>query len=144
MVVVAFMFICAMMVMFAGIATMLKTQMADSLTIKSVSLARIQAFYVAEMGVNDIMFWANKTPTNPTWPSTGTVVDFTPHVSMVRNATTGYAEAAYVKTSSSPVSYQVIGRVVVDGDATVYTRAVSFSTTYNGSMWVLSSYAIIQ
>lgn len=140
------MFVCALMVVFAGIATQLQEQMRQGVTVKAISQGKIQAFYLAEMGVNECLFWANQNPSNPAWPSNGATIDFTSKVTMVRN-TSGSAKCTYVLTSTSPRTYQVQSTLTLT-DGSTYTKGVQFTTaseTVNSvTYWVLSSYVVLK
>jgi hypothetical protein len=141
--VTSFMIVVALMVIFAGVATVLQEQMRQSLEVKQVSIAKIQAAYLAEMGLNDIMNAANQSPAAPPWPANGAVVDFTSKVAMVRG-TTGSASCTYLLLSANPRRYQVQATLRVAGDPAVYQRGLEFSTTYNGSLWTLAGYTLIK
>ncbi|MDB5097589.1 MAG: hypothetical protein JWM80_2010 [Cyanobacteria bacterium RYN_339] len=144
MVVSSFMFVIGIMVIFAGVATVLQNQMRQSVDVKAVSLAKIQAYYLAEMGINDIMNTVNQAPAAPVWPGNGTVVDFSSKVSMVRG-TAGTAKCTYLLVSAgSPRRYQVQSSLTVAGDPTVYQRGITFGATYNGSLWTLADFTLIK
>jgi hypothetical protein len=143
LVVTSFMFVIALMVVFAGITTVLKEQLRQSLDVKTISIGRIQVYYLAEMGLNDAMFWANQSPVAPVWPANGAVVDFTSRVEMVRG-TSGFAKCTYIQQQASPPLYQVQATLQVPGDPTIYSRAVSFGAAFNGSQWTLSSFAVVK
>ena len=93
LVVTAFMIVIGMTVMVGGIHTILKNQLEQTLTIKDISLAKTQAVYLAEMGVNHLMYIANQDSNvgvaSP-WPmAIGTYADydFKANIAMVRALT---------------------------------------------------------
>jgi hypothetical protein len=136
-----FVFVLAMTVVVSGVTTMLKNQMEQSLTIKGVFLGRSQAYYLAEMGVNQAMLQINQGAP----PADQTLYDFTNYVAMTRpsNVTTpalpvpsylqgsypsapaNYAYCVLVKAAGAN-SYQAQAQLKSAGDATVYQRVVQF------------------
>ncbi|MDB5100474.1 MAG: hypothetical protein JWM80_4895 [Cyanobacteria bacterium RYN_339] len=143
LVVTSFMIILAFMLVFASVAAMLKDQMQRTLDLKPVALAKIQAYYLAEMGLNEALYWANQNPGSPAWPTNGATADFTSDVALVRG-TAGSATCTYVLLSTTPRTYQVKSSLKLATDPMVYQRVISFSATLSGSLYQLSSFAIVK
>lgn len=143
LVVTTFMFMMAFMVVFASVAAMLEEQMQRTLDLKPVALAKIQAYYLAEMGLNEAMYWANKTPGSPVWPANGATADFTGDVAMTRG-TAGTATCQYPLIASNPPTYQVRASLKLAGDPKVYQRTIGFSATLTGGLYQLSAFSIVQ
>jgi hypothetical protein len=148
LVITAFVFVIAMTMMAFGIHTMLKAQMEQASTLKSVSLYKLQALYLAEMGVNNWMFAANQNlnAAFPTAAAMGTQ-DFKPRVAMVRNVAGGVATCTAGSTPAALVAagyppYMVTSSLVVPPDATTYTRKVYFDVAQlaSGGQYVLNGY----
>lgn len=59
LIVTTFVIIVGLTMVLGGVNVLLKQQMETSLAIKKLSLGRLQAFYLAEMGVNEFMARAN-------------------------------------------------------------------------------------
>lgn len=88
LIVTSFVVVIAMAMIMAAVHTLLKDQIRQSGEYKGVALAKLQAYYLAEMGINHYMFEANRTGAQPGLPLT---VDLTPQVALVRPPATGSA-----------------------------------------------------
>lgn len=75
----------------AAIATHFKERVRASGDAVGVALARLQVLYLAEMGVNAVMFQANLAPEAPHPALTSTTLDFKAEVSLVRAEPAGEA-----------------------------------------------------
>lgn len=161
--VVSFVFVIATILVFSGLYTVLKEQMRQSLEIKEATSAKTQAFYLAEMGINELMFLANR---DNAFPAGVTFIDFTDHVKMTRTA--GATPDFPAPTNTAPASYpnayayvwvvnwpsapagstgrQVHAKLKLASSNEVYEKVLNFATAKNATTghWVLNSYRVIQ
>ena len=156
MTVTALCIVLGMMALTAGIHTMLTEQIRQAGAMQSIGLAKLQAYYLAEMGLNQVMFEANQnmTATNPFKVSTttgqGTLYDFKKNVAMVRNSTAGAATCTVSYQTAVPnvlirsVTFKVIANLVVP-QAGTFVKTVTFSTqqTLTGQPWLLTGYTVL-
>jgi hypothetical protein len=162
LIVTAFFIVIGMMVVVGGINTMLQGQISNSQTIKDISLSKVQAFYLAEMAINQMMFDANRTAyitlSPPRFPAANgvgqnTYYDFTSNVWMTRPAASGGGGDANSKatcvvtctayTAGVSAAYRVDATLVAPGGQGTYTKRVDFSAGYQAGpppKWVLTSY----
>jgi hypothetical protein len=145
LVVTAFIFVIAMSMMAFGIHTMLKAQMEQSAQLKTVSLSKLQAFYLAEMGVNYWMYTANQNIA-VAFPPPATIgtMDFKAKVAMVRTLPGGVAQCVAGATSAAMVTAGYppfkVDATLTTNDGT-YTKTVYFNASkLSGGQYVLSSY----
>jgi hypothetical protein len=145
LVVTAFVFVVAISMMAFGIHQMLKSQLEQSATLKAVSLSKLQAFYLAEMGVNYWMYTANQNLNTPfPQPAAIGTMDFKTKVAMVRTLSGGVATCAPGATAPAMVTagyppYKV-DATLTTGDGT-FTKTVYFNASkLSGGQYVLSSY----
>lgn len=145
LVVTAFIFVVAMTMMAFGIHQMLKAQMEQSAQMKGVSLGKLQALYLAEMGVNYWMYTANQN-LNASFPAAATIgtQDFKAKVAMVRNDPAGVARCVAADATAAEITagmprYKVAATLTTpDGtfQRTVYFDAAKLS----GGQYVLNGY----
>jgi len=145
LVVTAFVFVVAISMMAFGIHQMLKSQLEQAATLKSVSLSKLQAFYLAEMGVNYWMYTANQNINQPfPQPMAVGTMDFKTKVAMVRSLAGGVASCVPGTTSAAMVAtgyppYKV-DATLTTADGT-FTKTVYFNASkLSGGQYVLSSY----
>lgn len=160
--VVSFVFVIATVLVFSGLYTVLKEQMRQSLEIKEATSAKTQAFYLAEMGVNELMFLANR---DNAFPAGVTFIDFTSHVKMTRGASVPTLPAP---TNAPPASYpsayayvwvvnwpaapagttgrQLHAKLKLANSGEVYEKVLNFAAAKDAASghWVLSSYRVVQ
>lgn len=154
LVVTSFIIVVGMAVIVGGVHQMLSAQLNSAYEIQRISFAKLQAKYLAEMGVNHMMYVANKTANvtsaNP-WSTialgttTGSAVsiDFKDKVAMTRGVTGASASCTITRTAAS--SFSCLATLVVPNVGT-YTDTVTFSAAYeaaNGSYpaaWELATF----
>ncbi|MDB5095582.1 MAG: hypothetical protein JWM80_3 [Cyanobacteria bacterium RYN_339] len=154
LVVTAFFIVLGLGVITAGIETMLGEQIRQASDIQSIGLAKLQCYYLAEMGLNHVMFEGNKNPTtNPdTFPVStaagqGTRFDFKTNVELVRNNVNGQAYCTVIRKVTNPnnVTFQVQAHLVTT--AGTFDRVIEFVTQKKagtGQPWVMAGYSVIQ
>ena len=145
LVVTAFIFVIAMTMMAFGIHQMLKTQMEQSAALKGVSLAKLQALYLAEMGVNYWMYTANQN-LNASFPPAATIgtQDFKTRVAMVRNDPAGVARCVAADATAAELAAGMprykVSATLTTPDGT-FTRTVYFDAAkLSGGQYVLNGY----
>lgn len=144
LVVTAFMIVIGMAVMVGGIHAMLKNQLDQTLTIKDISLARTQAVYLAEMGVNQLMYDANKGATGNAltpWPmaiGSKATYDFKANVALVRNNASTAAKAYCDITRTATNSFRCDASLEVPGVGT-FSKRVDFTAAYTLPVWKLTA-----
>ena len=152
-IVTAFMIGIGMMVMVGGVHQLLESQIAGASEIQKISMGKLQATYLAEMGINQVMFDANVNPdaADPfgivAGGAQGKRFDFKSSVAMVRSEAAGVAECVVVRQAASGGAerFQVQARLVTGG--ATFRRTVDFQTRKKpgtGEQWILAGYAIVQ
>ena len=139
----------------AGLHLMLKSQMDQAVQVQKISLARLQVQYLAEMGVNHLMFEANRganvaaaNPFAPLGAGTGSAiaVDFTPRVAMTRGVTGALARC--VLTRADAATFRVDATLTVPQVGT-FNRSVTFAAAYDAGgvgqppAWELTNYGVV-
>lgn len=139
----------------AGLHLMLKSQMDQAVQVQKISLARLQVNYLAEMGVNHLMFEANRAANvaaaNPFAPlgagaGSAIAVDFTPRVAMTRGVTGAVARCVITRTDTA--TFRSEATLTVPGVGT-FNRAVTFTAAYDAggegqpAAWELTSYGVV-
>jgi hypothetical protein len=145
MVVTTFVILMGLMVVVGGIHVFLQQQIAQSTAIQRISLAKLQALYLAEMGVNQVMYHANQavrvnTP-DPFPIATGTAAqyDFKANVAMTRHDAGGVARCVIRRTAANAFSLEATLTVT---DVGTFTKSVQFTTSKPATQWVLANYTI--
>lgn len=155
-VVTTFMISLGLMVAVAGVNAMMRTQINNANEIQRIGIAKLQATYLAEMALNQVMFDANTTPGAadpwgiPINASTGKKFNFKSNVAMTRALATGVAECTVLHLvnpdADGAQKFQVQARLVVDSGT--YNRIVNFSAKRKSlapdEQWYLASYALVQ
>lgn len=154
LVVTSFVVIVGMAVIVGGIHQMLSSQLDQAYEMQRISFARLQAKYLAEMGVNHMMYVANKTANvgtaNP-WSPTGLAattgsaisVDFKDQVAMTRGVSGASATCQVTRTAAN--AFSVAATLVVPGVGT-YNETVTFSAAFDAGgggyppAWELASF----
>lgn len=154
LVVTSFVVVVGMAVIVGGIHQMLKSQLESAYELQRISFAKLQARYLAEMGVNHMMYTANKTAyvgtANP-WSSLGMgttsgnaiSIDFKDKVAMTRGVSG--ATAACTVTRGAGNAFTVVSSLTVPNVGT-YTKTVGFTATYDAggggypAAWELSAF----
>ena len=154
LVVTSFIIVVGMAVIVGGIHQMLSAQLTSAYEIQRISFAKLQVKYLAEMGVNHMMYTANKTAyvaqANP-WSNislgatTGSAIaiDFKDKVAMTRGVSGASATCTITRTAAS--AFSCLATLVVPNVGT-YTDTVTFTATYeaaNGgypAAWELSAF----
>lgn len=122
---------------------MLQERLRQSAVSDDVSLARTQALYLAEMGINHAMFAANLDPARPFPLIAAVELDFTPHVALAR--TGGSARCRLAPTGRSP-AYEAQATLRTPAGTFVRTvyfdagRAASPPPGRTAAQWVLTRY----
>lgn len=143
LVVTAFVIVVGMAMMVAGIQTMLKNQLDQTLTIKDISLAKTQVIYLAEMGVNHVMYIANsdaKIGAADPWPmaqGTTATFDFKNYVAMTKNVSGATATCTVQRTAAA--SFQCDATLYIPSVGT-FTKRCDFSATQASPVWKLSAF----
>lgn len=136
-IVTSFMLVMAMVVIMGSLSFFLKEQIRQATEIQWVSMRKLQALYLAEMGINHAMFEANKSPDSQ---NPGSVlgltaaqhkfVDFTQNVAMVR----GQSPAADFQASCD---LSFTSQVPAAGSATtVYLKSKGYLRHRGEGQWV--------
>lgn len=148
------MIIMGMMVVVGGINTMLGQQMESSLTVQKLSFGKVQALYLAEMGVNQLMYEANSATGLAGIATTGydpfaTLLstnsgsevswDFKSNIPMIRNVAGG--TAVCTATRGTGMSFSVLGTLFNPGVGT-FKRAVTFTAGKSNAKYRLLTYAV--
>lgn len=155
----AFIFVLVVMMVFAGLDGMLREQLRQSLDIKDSSLETLQAQYLAEMGVNELMYVANQ---NNSFPTSTQFYDFTNYVAMTRTSTPTIPAPTTIPASypsqyaycwAQPVTppagatyaMQVQAQLKRSSDSSMTTKIVEFGAKQvNGSQWVLTGFWFVK
>ncbi|MEB3285184.1 MAG: hypothetical protein VKN33_07860 [Candidatus Sericytochromatia bacterium] len=139
----------------AGLHLMLKAQMDQAIQVQKISLARLQVNYLAEMGVNHVMFEANRAanvslanPFTPLGAGVGSAIalDFTPRVAMTRDRAGALARCVVTRTDSA--NFRVDATLTVP-DVGTFTRSVTFGAAYDAggagqpAAWELAQYGVL-
>ena len=110
-------------------------------------LGRVQALYLAEMGLNELMFQANVHPEGP-FPLAGAATrDFTAQVALARAEPGGSATCTLRATGGDP-PYEAVGTLRLA--AGTFTRTVGFDVGRaaapipgrSTAQWVLTRYVL--
>lgn len=153
MTVAVMLIVLVMASMTAGIHTLLSTQIDNASQMQKIGLAKIQATYLAEMGLNQVMFQANQSPdaAQPfpvtTTPGQATTLDFKNEVALVSGLTGGAATCtvAFTARSATTASFQVNATLAVPPAGT-FNRTLEFTTNKlpgTGQPWVLTGYQVV-
>lgn len=144
--------ILALTMTVGSVQVMLVERMRQSTVGTEASLARKQALYLAEMGLNHVMFQANLDPTQPFPVTATTTLDFTETVAMTRQRAGARATCTVIPQPSyawTPApAYAVRGDLVVPEGSfseTVYFDVGRASRTAPGAaapQWVLTRYVL--
>lgn len=144
LVVTSFIIVIGMALMVGGIHTMLKNQLDQTLTIKDISLAKTQVVYLAEMGVNNLMYIANSNANIGValpWPmavSAYADYDFKPYVAMVRGlASPAAANCRLTRTAIH--SFRCDATLTVPTVGT-FTKRIDFTAAQAAPVWKLTAY----
>ena len=148
LIVTAFVIVMGMMLVFGGINTFLQQQIATSTTMEGIGYAKLQTLYLAEMGLNQVMYTANQAANVgqpnpfPVGTATGSAAsfDFTQQVAMVRGGAANAAHCVVVRTGA--LSFQVDAYLNVPKVGN-FTKSITFSAAQSGSAWVLASYNVL-
>ncbi len=84
----------------ASIEHMLHERLRQSTVTTRVALGQLQALYLAEMGINQLMAQANRNPGGTFPGGTDQDLDFKPDVAMVRDEGEGVARCLVGRTAS--------------------------------------------
>lgn len=133
-------------------ARMIQVQSAGAGETHAVSLARMQALYLAEMGLNQLMYQANLTPAAP-FPLTGVLeLDFRTQVAMARATPGGVARCQLSPAGADPeadgADYRVTATLTVEAgtfERRAYFDVARASVTGAGAVapqWVLARYRL--
>lgn len=153
MTVTALCIVLGMAVMTIGIHTMLNEQIRQAGDMQQIGLGKLQAYYLAEMGLNQIMFVANQDPdADSPFPVTktanqATVFDFKSNVESTRSFTGGVAKCTitYQSGNATNANFLVAAHLVTQGGS--FDRTIQFSAQKMngaGQPWVLAGYSVIQ
>jgi hypothetical protein len=112
-----------------GVTSVLKTQIDQATAIDRIAMAKLQVGYLAEMGLNQLMFDANLNPdaADPfgltAGSATGKRYDFKTQVAMVRNDAQGVAECIVLRETDGGAerAFQVQARLRVPDGACART-----------------------
>lgn len=132
--------VVGLMIVFAGVNSLLKQQMQASLDIKDVSLGKQQALYLGEMGINQAMYEANVSHAFPALPKT---YDFKSHIAMLSGDATGVASCTVTNDGGNP-PYLVTATLTAKG--TTYQKTLRFNATHRAAtadtpeQWLLTNY----
>ncbi|HEY9724144.1 MAG TPA: hypothetical protein V6D47_19235 [Oscillatoriaceae cyanobacterium] len=157
--VVAFGIVIALVILIAGINTMLQNQISQADESEHIAIAKLQSQYLAEMGLNQVMYAANVNPdaqysgtndafTVPAYGSgKGQTYDFKQDVALVRNMSGGAASCTIQRLAPQPDGplFQVVATLVTD--AGTFHKTIDFGAKKmpgTGEQWVLSSYTVVQ
>jgi len=144
--------ILGLTVMGLGVSKFVRSYAQTSTDRKGAGYPALQAFYMAEIGVNNLMYTLNKPPypvpvTVPTaGPMNSGPLDPAITYSPTFDITT---KLTYVVTSTGPAvggvyPYRSVGTVTpVSGPSGMkpVQRSVTFGIKHNGNYWVLQDYA---
>ena len=143
--VAAMVIILGMMVMVGGIHFFMQEQMRQSYEIQKISFARLQTLYLAEMGVNQIMYEANKAANAsrpdpfPVASGAAIALNFKGNVALVRSDASGAADCIVTRTGTDAFR---VDATLVSTDTGTFNRTVNFTVGKPGGQWVLTSYRI--
>lgn len=146
MVVTVFVILACLMLVVGGLNVFLQQQIRQSTDIQRISLAKLQTLYLAEMGVNQVMYYANQgthvalADPFPVVDGASVQYDFQPNVAMVRGVSGAGAICVVSRTGAS--NFRVDATLTVPNVGT-FTRAVTFVTAKPATQWVLSTYTIL-
>jgi hypothetical protein len=152
LIVTAFFVTIGIAVVVGGIHAVVQTQLERSFELQRISLARLQSTYLAEMGLNHVMYEANRASkratANPFTPL-GTVagssisLDFKDNVAMTRGV--AGAVASCLVTRNAPTTFQVDATLTLPGVGT-FRKRVTFGAAYDSvsspPAWELTSYTV--
>ncbi|MEB3196731.1 MAG: hypothetical protein VKP62_05955 [Candidatus Sericytochromatia bacterium] len=138
----------------ASLHLMFKGELDQNVELQRISLAKLQTLYLAEMGVNHVMFGANRAANvaaaNPFMPlgavaSSSISVDFTQHVALTRGV--AGAQSSCLVTRTGTHDFRVDASLSLPGVGN-FTRRVDFSAAYDAggvgqpAAWELSAYKV--
>ncbi len=157
LVVTSFILVVGMAVLVGGTHTMVTNQVNQSIEVKDITLARLQTIYLAEMGLNHVMYAMNKAANvataNPlsgiSLANAGDVVsiDFKDKIAMTRSLAGSTATCTVTLTAATATSksFTCVGTLDMP-ELPAYSKTVTFSAAYDSTAapqaWELSSYAI--
>lgn len=135
-----------------GIHTALRTQLDNAAAVQRISLARLQSTYLAEMGLNHLMYEANRASkratANPFTPL-GTPVgsslslDFKENVAMTRGLAGAVASCLVTRTGAN--AFRIEATLTVPEVGT-FQKRLTFSAAYDAAesppAWELTAYDI--
>lgn len=139
LIVTVFMVVIGLTLVLGGVNALLKAQMASSLEIKSLAMGRLQAMYLAEMGVNEFMYMANK---NQALPLSGTTYDFKANVKMTRDDASARAFCRIDAVGGG--NYTATPDLATADGPFTPPWVISFTPTWNPTdrVFVLTSYEV--
>lgn len=153
LIVTTFMISMGVMVMVGGVSAMLRNQISTAAEIQQISMGKLQATFLAEMGINQYMYEVNDAPDEAdpfgiqAASPTGRNYNFKPQVAMVRSEAAGVADCIVLRQADAGLTrrFQVQARLVTAG--TTYRKNIDFTTLKKpgtGGQWILASYNIVQ
>ena len=136
-------------VMVGGVSTMLRSQIESAAQLQQISVAKIQATYLAEMGLNHVMFEANTNPdgANPLGPQKRSPLSFKQQVAMVRDDPAGVATCEVHRLGAVGGTERLQVKAVLVTRGATYRRTLEFAVRKKpgvGEQWVLAGYNIIE
>lgn len=139
LIVTVFMVVIGLTLVLGGVNALLKKQMESSIEIQSLAMGRLQALYLAEMGVNEFMHTANK---NKALPASPAVYDFKEDVKMTRSPNAGTAECTIAAAGGG--KYTATPTLVTADGPFSLPWIISFTPTWDAAdqVYVLTSYEV--
>ena len=148
--------ILGLTVMGLGVSKFVRSYASNAADRKGAGYPALQAFYMAEIGVNNFMYRLNQPVQPPPYPVPVTVPTAGPMPSGPLDPAITYSPTFGITTSLSyvvestgaPVGgvypYRSVGTVTPVGGTTTWgavQRTVTFGVWHNGNNWVLRDYA---
>ncbi|MEB3222235.1 MAG: hypothetical protein VKS61_09175 [Candidatus Sericytochromatia bacterium] len=152
LVLTAFFLTVGIAVIVGGVQAVLKAQLNNALVLQHISLARLQSTYLAEMGLNHVMYEANRSSkratANPFTPlglpaGSSISLDFKDNVAMTRGVSGAVASCLVTRTGTN--AFQVDSTLTVP-DVGTFRKRLTFAAAYDAASsppaWELSAYDI--
>lgn len=152
LIVTAFFVMVGIALVVGGLQTVLKSQLETAMELQRISIARLQSTYLAEMGLNHVMYEANRAAkratTNPFTPlgtplGSSISLDFKQNVAMTRDVSGAVASCLVTRTGAS--AFQVDATLTVP-DVGTFKKRLTFSAAYDAASsppaWELATYDI--
>lgn len=139
--------VLAMTMTVSALATYFREEVRNTGDAGDITLARLQALYLAEMGINEAFFRANRSPAAGSPAATPTTIDLKREVAMVRDDPAGEAQVVIGPAAPQPGRPALEARATLRCKQGLFTRTVYFDAGRSAStppQWTLTRYVIAE